>query len=67
MEYLGFLIKSEGVRPVNKKVEAISKKVLFHSIGLVNYYRNMWEKGSHMLQPQTILTPDKFKFEWTEM
>ena len=36
-------------------------------IGLLNYYRDMWSRRSHLLQPLTALTPSKVRFKWTEM
>ena len=36
-------------------------------IGIVNYYRNMWAKSSHLLHPLTALTSHKVKFKWTDI
>ena len=36
-------------------------------IGIVNYYRDMWDRRSHMLHTWTELTPPKLKFEWTDV
>ena len=54
-EYLGYLINREGVRPSMKKVEAIkniappkTRKQLRSFIGMINYYRDMWPKRSHL-------------------
>jgi hypothetical protein len=49
LEYLGYNISREGLRPSQKKVEAIlqikaptTRKQLRRFIGMVNYYRDMW-------------------------
>ena len=34
-------------------------------IGLVNYYRNIWIRRSHRLQPLTNITSANVKFKWT--
>ena len=34
-------------------------------IGLVNYYRGVWAKRSHLLHPLTALTSNKVKFKCT--
>ena len=51
MEYLGFCVTRNGVRPLHKKIEAIKnmtpptfQKGVRKCIGLVNYYPNMWER-----------------------
>ena len=36
-------------------------------IGLVNYYRDMWSRRSHLLHPLNALTSKKVNFEWTDM
>ena len=36
-------------------------------VGLVKYYRDMWDKQSHLLQPLTALTSTKVKFKWTDV
>ena len=70
---VGYLINQEGVRPTMKKVEAIknlathkTRKQLRSFIGMVNYYRDMWPKQSHLLAPLTNLTSKNVKFKWTE-
>jgi hypothetical protein len=73
LEYLGYLINREGVRPTMKKVEAIkniatpkTRKQLRSFIGMVNYYRDMWPKRSHLLAPLSALTSSKVKWNWTK-
>ena len=73
LEYLGYLINREGVRPTMKKVEAIkniappkTRKQVRSFIGMINYYRDMWPKRSHLLAPLTNLTSKNVKFKWTE-
>ena len=73
LEYLGYLINREGVRPTMKKIEAIkniatpkTRKQLRSFIGMVNYYRDMWPKRSHLLAPLSALTSSKVKWNWTD-
>ena len=68
LEYLGYLINREGVRPTLKKVEAIkqlavpkTKKQLRSFIGMVNYYRDVWPKRAHLLAPLSAMTSTKAK------
>ncbi len=71
VEYLGYLITRKGIQPVGKKVQAIhnlkpptTTKQLRSFIGIVNYYRDMWIKRSHILAPLTKLVGKQTKFIW---
>ena len=55
LEYLGYLLTRHGIAPQPKKVEAIMRinppknvKQLRHFLGMVNYYRDMWRRRSHL-------------------
>mgnify|MGYP006175924273 CR=1 FL=1 len=72
LEYLGYLIDRQGVRPTIKKVQAIldiappkTRKQLRSFIGMVNYYRDMWPKRAHNLAPLSGLTSAKVPWKWT--
>ena len=74
MEYLGFWVTGTGIRPINKKVKAIvnmtppkNMKQMRAFIGVINYYRDMWARRSHILHPLTALTSPKVKFKWTSV
>ena len=69
--YLGFWVTQYGVKPTNINIEAItninptsSQKQVLQFIGVVNDYRDMWPRRSHMLSPLTRITPNKGKFKW---
>ena len=71
LEYLGYWITREGIKPVAKKVDAImamkpptNKHELRSFIGVVNYYRDMWIRRSHVLAPLTKLTGKDAKWQW---
>jgi len=71
LEYLGYWITREGIKPLPKKVEAIqriappkNKKELRGFIGIVNYYRDMWIRRSHILAPLAKLTSKTTKWKW---
>ena len=73
-EYLGYWITRNGIKPLSKKVEAINKiaspttrKQLRSFIGMVNYYRDMWQGRSELLAPLSSLTSNKVKWEWTDV
>src|SRR5687767_5644904 len=58
LEYLGHWITRYGIRPVTKKMEAIQRlktptkrRELRKFTGMVNYYKDMWPQGSHILAP----------------
>ena len=73
VEYLGYIISRKGIHPQPKKVEAIHKmqaptnrRQLRRFLGMVNYYRDMWQKRSHILAPLTALSSKKAPWKWTE-
>ena len=43
-----------------------TKKELRHFIGMINYYRDMWQKRSELLAPLASLTSKKVKWDWTK-
>ena len=62
-DYLGYHVTREGVMPIPKNVEAIqalavpkTRKQLRQFIGMINFYRDMWQKRSELLDPLTVLT-----------
>ncbi len=75
IEYLGYVLTKDGIKPQNNKVQAIfaiqppkGVKQLRHFIGMVQYYRDLWARRSNMLAPltasvgecgQTIITKAK--------
>jgi hypothetical protein len=56
IDYLGYEITRDGIKPQPIKVEAIlkisppkTKRQLRHFLGMINYNRDMWQKRSNML------------------
>ena len=73
MEYLVFWITRDGVKLINKKIEAItniqrptSPKIVQKFIGIINYYQDMWPRRSHTLSPLTKLKSINRKCNWTK-
>ena len=71
LEYLGYWITRDGMKPLPDKVKAIlaletprNRKELRSFIGIVNYYRDMWIRRSHVLAPLASLTSNKTKWSW---
>ena len=74
IEYLGYILIREGIKPQSKKVQAIltlnlpnNVKELRHLIGMVQYYRDMWAIRSEMLAPLTDLVGECRETETTRM
>ena len=62
IDYLGYVLTRDGIKPQQKKVAAIlalkpptSVKNLRRFLGLIQYYRDLWEKRSEILAPLTDL------------
>ena len=72
VEYLGYLITREGLKPQQEKVNAIvnmampkTVKQLRGFVGLVNFYRDLWKKRAHWLAPLTdLITKHKGAVKW---
>jgi len=74
VEYLGYMITRNGIKPISKKVDAIlqltppkTKKQLRRFIGMINFYRDMWQHRSDILAPLCDLTSVKAKWKWTDL
>ena len=56
IEYLGYLLTKEGIKPAQKKIQAVldlqaptTLKQLRSFLGMVQFYRDMWKRRSHIL------------------
>uniref|UniRef100_A0A182VPQ4 Reverse transcriptase domain-containing protein n=1 Tax=Anopheles minimus TaxID=112268 RepID=A0A182VPQ4_9DIPT len=73
IEYLGHTITSNGIHPIESKVEAIVKvprpeniSQLQAYLGLLNYYHRFLPSVSTVLYPLYQLLRKEKKFEWTK-
>ncbi len=62
IEYLGYVLTRDGIKPEINKVQAIlaikpptGVRQLRHFLGMVQYYRDLWARQSKMLAPLTSL------------
>lgn len=74
LEYLGYWITREGIKPLPGKVAAIkniappkTKTKLRSFIGLINYYRDAWIRRSDILAPLANLTGKTSEWKWTNV
>ena len=72
IEYLGYILTREGIKPQPKKVQAIlalnppnNVKELWYFLGMVQYYRDMWTKRSEMLAPLSDLVGECWETKTT--
>ena len=75
-DFLGYRFTPDGVRPWLKRIEPIMRMEtpktvteLRRFIGMVNFYRPMFQGRAHVLSPLTGLTkiaPQSFKKQWKE-
>lgn len=74
IDYLGYIVTPEGIKPNPKKIKAIQAMArpttvteVRRLIGMVQYYRDLWPRRSHILEPFTAISSGKkgAKIEWT--
>ncbi len=78
IEYLGYILTRDGIKPQSNKVQAIltiqpptNVKELRHFLGMVQYYRDLWARQNKMLAPLTSLVGEcgqtkVTKAKWTK-
>ena len=71
INYLGFSLTKEGIKPQSKKVDAIlkiktptTKKQVRRFLGMVTYYREMIKDKAALCAPLNKLTSKNSKFLW---
>ena len=72
-DYLGYHVTRDGVMPIPKKLETIqalavpkTRKKLRQFIGMISFYRDMWQNCSELLAPLTALTSKNVKYDWKD-
>ena len=58
VEYLGYQLTTDGIGPQPKKIEAMERilppkncKQLKRFLGMINFYRDVFKRRSHILSP----------------
>lgn len=81
VEYLGYVITRDGLKPQTNKIQAIlnlappkTVKQVRQVLGIIQYYRDLWPRRSEIIAPLTELTSTKGtqknsnkKVEWTNV
>jgi hypothetical protein len=74
IEYLGYILTRDGVKPQPTKVQAIFAinlpyyvQELRHFLGMVQYYQDMWARRSEMLAPLINLVGECGETKTTRM
>ena len=72
-DYFGYHVTRDRFMPIPKKVKTIqalivpkTRKQLRQFIGMINFYRDIWQKRSKLLAPITALTSKNVKYEWKD-
>ena len=72
VEYLGFVLSGDGIRPQKQLTEAIlqyavpkTKKEIKRFLGMSGFYREFIKDFANMAAPMNNLTKDSVNFEWT--
>lgn len=74
IEYLGYIVTPQGVKPNPKKIKAIQAMKRPSTVtevrsflGMIQYYRDLWPRRSHILQPFSDISSGKkgAKIKWT--
>lgn len=74
IDYLGYIVTPEGIKPNPKKIQAIQAMErpttvteVRRLIGMVQYYRDLWPRRSHILEPLTAISSGRkgTKINWT--
>ncbi len=74
IDYLGYILAREGIKPQSKKVQAIlalnppnNVRELRHFLRMKQYYQDMWARRSEMLPPLTDLVGECGETKTTRM
>ena len=72
-DYLGYHVTHYGVMPIPNKFKAVqalavpkNRKNVRQFIGMINFYRDMWQNCSELLASLTALTSKNVKYEWKD-
>ena len=63
---MAFNLYQRKLKPF-KPLTPTTKHKLWQFLGMVNYYRDMWQKCSEVLAPLTALSSKLRKWEWTDI
>ena len=73
VEFLGFLIARDGIKPQVKKNQGIltikeprSANQLLGFVGMINYYKSLWHQRSNIMAPLTAINGKGATFKWTK-
>ena len=73
IEYLGYVLTRDGIKPQSNKVQAIlaiepptGVRQPRHFLGMVQYYRDLWARRSNMLASLTSLVGESGQTESTK-